>query len=94
MTCAGVGKKQGAEFLKTFDNPFEAFHDNTIFPAEYTGKLTHTYIDEPMEGIAIDYKGQEFRYNQLSGIHLEPTSYNLDMSDLYLQYLAGRFQLI
>lgn len=94
LTCAGVGKETGAKYLSSFENPFDAFKDKMVFPAEFTGKLTHTYIDDSMEGEAVDYMGKPFTYQQLSGIHLEPAEYNLDMSILYLQYLEGRFNLV
>lgn len=54
ITIAGLGKKQGAEYLLEISNndPEKAvrnFKNNFTVPAGKTGKLTHTYIDEYKE---------------------------------------------
>ena len=42
-----------------------------------SGKMTHTYIDNVMEGEIIDYMGNKWIYHEESGIHLENTEYSL-----------------
>lgn len=54
-----------------------------------TGKMTHTYIDEPREGEVTDYLGNVARFSELSSIHLEGADYSLSLSDLYIDYLLG-----
>lgn len=58
-------------------------------PKEYTGKLTHTYIDEPFSIIVEDYKGIKCAVHEKSCIHLEPTSFKLTLAEAYSKYLKG-----
>ena len=88
-TIAGTSKTLGGDFMATQRNPFEAFTDYLIIPAKYTGKLTHTYIDNRIEGCIIDYAGKPYRFDCASGIHLEPTEYSLNLSKQYVDYLQG-----
>ena len=76
---------------KTNDNIFKEFTENLVFPSSYickdkngkdtekngSGKMTHTYIDNVMEGEIIDYMGNKWIYHEESGIHLENTEYSL-----------------
>lgn len=101
ITIAGVSKQAGLEYLKnkykTNDNIFKNFIEGLIFPAEYldkngeikngSGKLCHTYIDFTMSGYVTDYLGNEGYYKELSGVHMEPTSYELSLDDLFIKYL-------
>ena len=48
-----------------------------FIPKGYTGKNIHTYIDEPRRGIVKDYRGNLYRYNEKTGIHLEESEYEL-----------------
>lgn len=99
ITIAGVSKKAGLEYLqwkyKTNDAIFSHFNDRLVFPASYaggkngSGKLCHTYLDEPMSGTLMDYLGNEGHYSELSGIHLEPTSYDLSLESAFLLYVFG-----
>lgn len=58
-------------------------------PKEYTGKLTHTYIDEPFSIIVEDYNGIKCAVHEKSCIHLEPTSFKLTLAEAYSKYLKG-----
>ena len=58
-------------------------------PKEYTGKLTHTYIDEPFSIIVEDYNGIRCAVHEKSCIHLEPTSFKLTLAEAYSKYLKG-----
>ena len=58
-------------------------------PKEYTGKLTHTYIDEPFSIIVEDYKGIKCAVHEKSCIHLEPTSFKMTLAEAYSKYLKG-----
>lgn len=90
LTCAGVSKK-AAEYIKTLGRgdlgPFRAFTDGLYIPPEYTEKLTHTYIDEPQQGLITDYKGDTAEYSERSAIHLQGTDYSLTMARQYVDYL-------
>ena len=56
-------------------------------PKKYSGRLIVTYLDEPMDGIIKDMYGKQYEFHELSGIHMEPSDYNLTMSDIYLSLL-------
>lgn len=91
ITVSGVNKKFAVPYLleKYGDGVFDAFDDDLKIPAEHTGKMTHTYIDEPIRGILIDYMGNSANYGELSGVHLENAEYSLSMSDAYLDFIMG-----
>ena len=59
------------EKLKSNDYIFDAFKDGLYVPPKYTGKNTHTYIDEPCIGIVKDYRGEKYAYSERSIVHLE-----------------------
>lgn len=84
LTVAGVNKKRALEYLiKTYGDPFEGFTHNMLIPSEYSGRLTLTYIDEPISGYVTDYLGNTAYYEELTSIHMEPSEYNMSMSDTY-----------
>ena len=60
-----------------------------VFDEDTCGKQTHTYIDASIQGTTIDYLGQKGTYNELSYIHLEPTTYSLKLSTEYKQLLQN-----
>lgn len=68
---------------------FSAFNHELYIPPEYTGKNTHTYIDEIRTGNVIDYLGVPGKYEELSGVHLEKSDYSLKISREYLDYLLN-----
>lgn len=89
VTIAGANKRKAAEYLVSTGDPFGNFDDNLCIPAEYSGRLTSTYIDEEQSGTVVDYHGVPYNYRELSAIHLEPSEYNLTMSDAFTNYLKG-----
>ena len=92
ITCAGVNKNYGRDFLLEHKNPFEAFQDNLVIPAEKSGKLSHIYVDDEREGIITDYQGNEYEYYSPSGLFLEPSPYHLSISERLWEYiLTGGF---
>lgn len=102
ITIAGVNKSAGMEYLKwkykTNDNIFDNFVDGLEFPSHYldngedkngSGKLLHTYIDFPMEGVVKDYNGEYYIYNEQSGVHMENTEYTLGLEYQFLKLIQG-----
>lgn len=98
ITVSGVNKKYAIPYIckglycdihtrQENYNPFDKFRDEMYIPPEYTGKMTHTYIDEPMEGDIIDYVGIPYHYRELSGIHLAPADYTMGLSGEFLDYI-------
>lgn len=91
VTVAGINKKHAMPFLYGKYGKrliFHGFSDRLYVPAAYTGKSTHTYIDQQREGVMIDYLGQPGEYHEKSSIHLEQSDYTLSISREYSDYLT------
>lgn len=91
LTVSGVNKIKAIPYLldKYGDNIFEAFSDELHIPNEYTGKMTHTYIDDECHGVVKDYLGVYYEYDELSCVHLENASYDMSIAELYARYIRG-----
>lgn len=102
ITISGVNKINGINYLKykykTNDKILKYFTDNLEFPATYivnnkkeqaAGKLTHTYIDKYICEYITDYTGKVGICNEYSGVHMEPTGYNLSLDSVFMNYLLG-----
>lgn len=90
ITVAGLNKKTAVPYLlkkgKTPAGAFKLFDFSLDVPPEYTGKNTHTYLDE-MQGVLTDYTGQAGEYHELSGVHLENAPYTMNASEDLLAFL-------
>lgn len=71
---------------------FDYFNDEMFIPAEYTGKMTHTYIDEEMETVITDYQGNKTYVKSLSSVHLEKCEFTLSISKQYASFLQQMLQ--
>lgn len=99
ITVAGLGKIKGCEYLTNgwfydidgteHNSPFDRFTKGLYVPPKNTGKLTHTYIDKEMEGDVIDYLGNTSHYHELSGVHLGPCEFSMDIADKFVGFLRG-----
>src|SRR5699024_6532629 len=91
ITVSGVNKSAAVPYLeKTYgDKIFEVFDESLYIPAEHTGKLTHTYIDEEHSGYLTDYQGNTAYYYEKSAVHLEQADYTLSLNDAYIKYIVG-----
>ena len=89
LTCSGLNPYEASIFLSQQKDPFECFNDNMYVPPEYTGKLTHTYIDDEMRGTIKDCNGVSYTYYEKSGVHLEAQEYSLSIGYAYAQFLKG-----
>ena len=90
LTVAGVAPAAGAEFLmERYGVPecFDRFNDRLVFPPGHAGKLTHTYIDHPIDTVLTDYLGYEREIHELSVVHMIPAGYRLSMSQAFLDYV-------
>lgn len=90
MTVSGVNKKTAIPYMLNKygkEKSFEAFSEQLTIPPDYTGKLTHYYIDDEYSGEVTDYLGNTTTYRARSGIYFEKTSYNFSIDALYLNYL-------
>ena len=90
ITVAGLSKKSAVPYiLEQNTDPFQFFSNDMYIPAAYTGKLTHTYIDDPVSGTVTDYQGNAGRYSEYSCVHLGPADYSLSISREYANYIAN-----
>lgn len=89
LTVAGLAKRAAMPYLlEKSDDPLNLFTRDMYIPAAHTGKLTHTYIDEPISGCITDYTGIQGRYAEQSCINLSPADYSLSISREYANYIA------
>lgn len=94
LTVAGVNKKKAKDYLVgNFDDPFDGLNDHLVVPSEYSGRLTLTYFDEECEGVVRDYLGNISDYHELSYIHMEPSDYELTLSDDYKRFLNALYDI-
>lgn len=94
LTVAGLSKKNGVEYMIEQSRGdvmqvFNMFSDGLSIPKDRTGKQTHTYVDTPIECMVTDYKGQTVKVNTLSGVHLENASYDMGLSNQYIEFLSA-----
>ena len=91
LTVSGLNKKITLPYLlkKYGSKIFEAFSDGLYIPNGFTGKNTHTYIDDAQSGTLKDYQGNIARYNEYSSIHLGSSDYNLSISQEYINFLLN-----
>lgn len=92
ITVSGLNKKIAVPYLLDqyngdIDAVFNAFSDGLYVPPEFTGKMTHTYIDEPRNGVVTDYTGMAAEYHEKSVIHLSNADYHLRLSQEYRELL-------
>lgn len=73
---------------KELDDIFEAFTDNLIVPANYSGRLIHFYQDDEVAGEVTDYLGNTIPFDELSGVYLEESEYSLNMGT-YLDFIMS-----
>ena len=92
MTVSGVNPQRGAEYLVNRygkNGAFSNFDIGLTIPADCTGKLTHTYIDDECSGEITDYTGRVGYYNERSYIHLSPCEYSMTIGADFLDFLKG-----
>ena len=92
LTVAGLSKQNGIKHMLEIaggdiDGVFDMFNDNLYIPAEKTGKMTHTYIDNELKYKVTDYQGVESTVNPLSGVHLENCDFTLSITEQYNEFL-------
>lgn len=91
LTVSGLNKVKTLKYLhsKYGNDIFNVFNNKLYIPKGHTGKQTHTYINEHIQGDVIDYKGIKGHYDEQSAVHLEPTDYHLELTPEYLGYLIN-----
>lgn len=94
LTVAGLSKANGMEYIKEYcnndsDKIFNMFNDDLYIPSEKTGKMTHTYLDEPMVNAIQDYQGNHSIVRSLSSVHLGACDFTLSISTQYMNFLKN-----
>ena len=89
LTVSGLNKKIAVPYmLETYgDKVFENFDNKLYVPPEYTGNNTHTYIDEPRDGVVTDYRGVSAHYHEETSVHIEKSDYTLKLTKEYKDYI-------
>lgn len=92
ITVAGLGKRKGIEYIKEIsgtdpDNIFKTFENTLHVPANKTGKMTLTYIDDELKYKVTDHLGTVATVNPLSGAHMEPCDFTISISNQYEKFL-------
>ena len=92
LTVAGLSKKNGIEYIESqcggdANKVFNMFDDSLYIPADATGKMTHSYIDDEQELLIVDYNGVPARVISPSAIHLDKCDFTLSMSEKYSYFL-------
>lgn len=89
ITVCGLSKKAGKNYIAGQKEPFTFFNCGMYVNRDNTGKMTHTYIDNTIEGVLTDYLGNKASYKEYSYIHLEKTDYILSLTSMYIDYFRG-----
>lgn len=94
FTISGCNKRLAIPYLESiarcyFCDIFDLFDEFMEIPESKTLKNIHSYIDYKQEGILIDYRGVKGKYEEFSSVHIEPTSFTLNLSTNFLNYLLG-----
>lgn len=84
LTVAGLSKQKGLCYLLDradgdIGKVFESFDNELYVPAEYTGKLLHTYVDTPATFEVEDYLGNISEVTTLTGVHFDGVDFTLSM---------------
>lgn len=93
-TISGANKDKSSEYISSQKNPFDFFSDKMNIDSKHSGRLTHTRLADIYNFTVIDYLGNSYTGTELSGIHLEPSDYNLSLSPIYALLLGEREQRI
>ena len=94
ITVSGLNKQVCVPYIvdqaqKRGISPFDFFDGEMYIPPGCTGKMTHTYIDDPVQGEITDYQGNTRPFYALSGVHLEKADYSLSIAHEYAEYIKG-----
>ena len=89
ITIAGLPKTAGRDYMLNNLNPFTDFKDGMSIPALNTGKLTHAYVEDEIEGTITDYQGNKAEYHELSYINLSPCEFTMSIAQDYADFLKN-----
>lgn len=89
ITIAGVNKNLGKKYIALQDDPFKFFDDEMEIDEDWSGKLTHTYLDHEQSGLLQDYLGNVMEYHEDSSVHLEKASYSMSITEEFKEFYTS-----
>lgn len=90
MTVAGLNPDKACDYIVEKygeSGAFSAFRDGMTIPHSASGKMTHTYLDEPFECVLTDCNGLQRTVRERTGIHLIESSYEMSLVQELLDYI-------
>ena len=92
ITCSGLNKKTTTPYLLEQSklqelDVFDLFSDSLYVPCLKTGKLVHTYCEDTFKGKVKDYLGNVSVVEESSYVHLEPSGYEMGLSEIFKNYI-------
>lgn len=85
---SGLAPGTMKEYLKNnYENVLDAFNFDMIIPKEFSGKKTHLYIDDVIEGEVEDYMGKCYNYKELSGVYIEESEFSFDNTNEIIEIM-------
>ena len=92
ITVSGINKEKCVPYIldeckKHNISPFDYFNNGMEIDDNFTGKMTHTYIDTPIEFLLKDYTGIQANVKENSFIHLEKASFSMSLSGEFMRFL-------
>lgn len=89
ITVAGASKTLTRDYIAKQKDPYKFFDNDMYIESSYSGKLTHTYLDDVQDGTLEDYTGVTMHYHEESSVHLEPSSYQMNVLEVYRDYCSN-----
>lgn len=88
ITIAGLSKKKPVSYMiEHYGSVFDALHDGMHIPPEWTGKLTHKYIDDEFTETVTDIQGHQTTVHEYSYVHMSACEFTLTLSTEYWDFL-------
>lgn len=91
LTCAGWNKKVGVKYLKDSGDPFDNFNFGLEVTGDHSGRTESYYSTDFTinEAKVKDYLGKEVWVKSDSWIHIQPTTFSLNVNGLFARYLSS-----
>lgn len=93
LVVSGLSPKLGAKYMIdkfcSADNAIINFNDGLFVESDYTGKKTHTYIDEEKSGVIYDYNGLSYQFNEKTAINLTPCEFDMSLSGSFKEFVKS-----
>lgn len=87
ITVSGVNKVKALDYMSRNGDPYEEFNDGLVIPAEYSGRLVMTALDDEFTCTVVDYTGQVCEVHERSAFHSENSKYEMSMSEDFKRFL-------